>query len=448
MRSILEVLHLKKTSPIIQPVRNVSPNNSISMTDYNSFFEVHNVERPLTDLSTYSQPKTSFSKLVEIYETVVDVSFGIDFLTEAIVGPGFYFSAANENLRDYLSDYGEEFKLDAFNTIVAHEKLAYGNSVFQKQGADLKWMPISSLKKIYWDGNQPMGYEFLGREYLTLPTSEIVHFTFRRSNASPFGLGLLHQLAVERDYSVTVDGDKKTRTLPSIVDIDAQALDDLRKILHRYIGRTIYKFPGASKANIDSNKATLKTLEPEEDFVVNQGEAQELGTTARRYDVDAYMEVVGSLIIKGIQNPVGRLFATPGFTYASVDAILEAAERKIIMFQRDLKRDIENHILKDWYTLNPWINANGVPIPWREAHIRLNWGVPDLPEIDPAIVLQAVEKQIMRLDEARENLKNMGYKVWDQGQEPSTLEVFKARTAVKKSRWESMSEKLFQELHR
>ncbi len=77
MSRLLKVLRLRKPSPIMEPVRRIPPSTSISMKDYNSFFEVHQVERPLTDLATYSQPKTSFSKLVEIYETVVDVSFGI-----------------------------------------------------------------------------------------------------------------------------------------------------------------------------------------------------------------------------------------------------------------------------------------------------------------------------------------------------------------------------------
>ena len=60
--------------------------------------------------------------MVETYETVVGISFGIDFLTEAIIGPGFYISATNENIKDYISSYAEEIRLDSFNAIVTQEK--------------------------------------------------------------------------------------------------------------------------------------------------------------------------------------------------------------------------------------------------------------------------------------------------------------------------------------
>ena len=43
--------------------------------------------------------------MVDAYETVVSISFGIDFLTEAIVGPGFYISAENENIGQESAHY-------------------------------------------------------------------------------------------------------------------------------------------------------------------------------------------------------------------------------------------------------------------------------------------------------------------------------------------------------
>jgi hypothetical protein len=139
-------LHLRRKtqeSNLIQPL-DTRPPEGISMKDYKSFFEVHTVERPISDLASWSQPKVPFSRLVEIYETVVDICFGIDFLTEAIVCPGFYVSAANENTKDYISSYAEEIRLDSFNAIVTQEKLAYGNSIFEKwDGFDLKRLPKS-----------------------------------------------------------------------------------------------------------------------------------------------------------------------------------------------------------------------------------------------------------------------------------------------------------------
>ncbi|MCS4537579.1 MAG: hypothetical protein HYY67_01795 [Thaumarchaeota archaeon] len=427
---------------MIYPIREQA-SRKISKTDFDLFFEAHLLEKPLTDSAQWSSPKIPLSKMVEAYETVVSISFGIDFLTEAIVGPGFYVSASNENIKDYISSYVEEIRLDSFNAIVTQEKLAYGNSIFEKgDGFDLKWLPISTLRKIYWDANkEPRSYEFLGAAgYRQINASDLIHFTFRRSNASPFGLGLIHQLLVERTYNVKENGELKTKKMPSIVDIDSQAIDDIRKILHRYLRRTIYNFPGASSDVINQNKSTLKVLNPEEDFVGTNAQAQEIGGQ-RSYDIDGYIDVVQSLIIQGIQNPVGRLFSTPGFTYASVDAILEAAERKIMMFQRDLKRDVENLLLRPWYSAHPWINANGVPVPWSEARVRVNWGIPEVPELDPMVVLQAAStiisgQPLMRIDEARENLKNLGYKVWELGTEGGQVESSRKAKLAKASNWD------------
>jgi len=97
-------------------------------------------------------------------------------------------------------------------------------------------------------------------------------------------LGLIHQLLVERKYTVKENGELKTKTTPSIVDIDSQAIDDIRKILHRYLRRTIYNFPGASIDVINQNKSTLKVVNPEEDFVGTNTQAQEIGGQ-RSYDI-------------------------------------------------------------------------------------------------------------------------------------------------------------------
>lgn len=113
--------------------------------------------------------------MVETYETVVSISFGIDFPTEAIVGPGFYVSAANENIKDYISSYTEEIRLDSFDAMVTQEELAYGNSIFEKgDGFDLKWLPISTLRRIYWYTNKEQrSYEFLGATgYMQINTHE------------------------------------------------------------------------------------------------------------------------------------------------------------------------------------------------------------------------------------------------------------------------------------
>lgn len=126
MRGFAELLgfrRAKSESGLIHRLE-AQPPRGITIKDYHSFFESHSLEKPLTDSAEWSSPKIPFAKMVETYETVVSVSFGIDFLTEAIVGPGFYISATNENIKDYISSYAEEIRLDSFNAIVTQRARA------------------------------------------------------------------------------------------------------------------------------------------------------------------------------------------------------------------------------------------------------------------------------------------------------------------------------------
>ena len=67
---------------LIEPISD-RPTKRISRKDIESFFESHLLEKPLTDSAEWSKPKIPFLKMVDAYETVVRISFGIDFLAEA-----------------------------------------------------------------------------------------------------------------------------------------------------------------------------------------------------------------------------------------------------------------------------------------------------------------------------------------------------------------------------
>jgi len=101
-----------------------------------------------------------------------------------------------------------------------------------------------------------------------------------------------------------------------------------------------------------------------------------------------------------------QAFTTPGFTEASANAAIEIGDRLIMPIQRFIKRDLEMLWRKAITSANPSLD----PV---KAAVRLNWGVPETPELEITDVLRAFELQAIRRDEVRKNLVKAGFELWE-----------------------------------
>lgn len=372
-------------------------------------------ERSPTSSDTYTTPEVAFRKQVYWVEHDSDLRLGLGFLRDAVVGPGIYFTADDEKVLKVVENYAKKIELyqKLYHGIVP-ETLNYGNSVWWKPTesfADLQWLPISDLKRIWWNSQSGIAkdYELRGDVIKTIPAMEILHFTWGRTNSEPFGRGLVNPLVATRTYQVKVNGAWEDRVMPSIMDIKTQMLDETRKILRRYIPRNMYNFPGATKKDLDNNKTTLKVLEPEEDFVVQNGSVQELGRGGGRItDVETYHDIYGAEILKSLGTPVSRLFTEPGFTEASAKAALEAAGLMYKAYQTLKADEVINVLIKPWYQ-----ETAGLDLPWDDVNLELHFGLPESPDIDGTFLINAASAGLIRIDEFRRNIEKSGVEIWD-----------------------------------
>ncbi len=106
----------------------------------------------------------------------------------------------------------------------------------------------------------------------------------------------------------------------------------------------------------------------------------------------------------GGQSPVSSLMISPNYlTKASSEAAMKLVERKVLAGQRYIKRVVEREVF------DPVVEQAGYD-PQR-AGVRLEWGMPEKPEIVVADLIKAAELQLIRVDEFRNIMKGAGWEL-------------------------------------
>ncbi len=365
---------------------------------------------PLSTVSWGESPAISFSTLLNNYLSDTEIAMGIDFLAEAIVGPGFYITSDDDKAKEIVEEFCSEVNLDNLNLMIAKEVIAFGNSFIEKIEPDdlinLKHIPISTIWKVKRDefGKVENYEQLIGGKIVELEPDRIIHFKFNAMNNSPFGYGLLHQLSAKKKYVMRLsDGTVKERMIPSLLELKWLMEDDMRKILHRYVPRHVYEFEGASEDFVSNQANVIKSLEPEQDFVFG-GKGIKLSIHEVSIDprarFEAFIEHFDNQRLIGLQTPVFKLFTTPGFTEASAKEATRMAERKVLAIQRFLKRLIEREIFR------PLVEQAGLD--WNTVNLRLKWGLPERPEVRLEDIQRFVDLNIISKEEARRILSKLG----------------------------------------
>lgn len=334
--------------------------------------------------ATGEAPAIGFDTLVDVYTRDPAAKAAVDFLADQAVGMGFYTTAAEgfENVKKVVDDFNESVNLDELLQTTAREITGFGNSFWEKiepeRLKNLKLLPVTSIDKILRDRyGEVQGYRqtaiYGGK---TLDPARITHFRWNPVVQEPFGTGILRSLCTQLKA-----GTGETR--PSFMDMKAGIEKVMPEIFKKYAGpETMYIFEGASEKKLAEYQRLIKTMpKAGARWVYNKPGDIKTVAVDPRARFDGYVEHIWNQFILGLQTPLPKLFTTPGFTEASARAAIEVAERKVMALQRFVKRIVEREVFA------VVIKQTGHDVV--EADVRLNWGLPEKPEVEALLPMLA-----------------------------------------------------------
>jgi len=365
--------------------------------------------------SVAEYPPVGFADYIEAYIKDPDIAASVDFLTNQVVAPGFHVESDDEEAKRLIDEFCAKVNLDNLLFSVVKEVVLTGNSFlryrFDSRGRldGLIHLKISGVKRVLKgrETNRPIAYVYApdGIEQ-EIPAEEIIHFAWNPVDGSVFGVGIARQLLEPR--TIMLDNGKVVQ-VNSLLKHKWRMEWTMQRLLEKYVSRHVYNFPKLSEEVLKQKVIPyLQSLEPGQDFVINyEGfEVKEVSIDPRA-KFEAYIEYLHNEVLAGLRTPVVKLFTTPGFTEASARAAVEAAEHHVRALQRFIKRVIEqkvfNRVLED-HGFDP-----------SEVRVRLNWGLPERPEISLGDLFRAayppseVYEPLVSRREARKMLRDLGW---------------------------------------
>jgi len=332
----------------------------------------------------------------------------VDFLADQVVGAGFYttvnekYSRAEEAKRA-VDEFCEKVNLDGLLQVGAREIIATGNSFWEKvepdRLVDLRILPLTSISRIKRGVHGDVEGYVQSATYggKTLAPERIIHLKWNPVNGEPFGTGVLRPLLEK----MTVSGE----TRMSFLEMKARIEKMLPEIFEKYAGPDeLWIFEGVSDERLAEYQRVIKA-KPKAGarFVYNRPADIKTVQIDPRTQFQTYLEHIINQVYLGGETPLPKLFTTPGFTETSAKAVADLAERKVHALQRFIKRIAEREIF------SPVIEQAGYDP--KEAGARLNWGIPERPEIVVADLIKAAETDLIRPDEFRNIMKDVGWEL-------------------------------------
>ena len=338
------------------------------------------------------------------------------------VGMGFYTTCAAENeyseaakAKDIVDEFNQKNNVDALLQVTAREIVGAGNGIWQLFEPDkvnrAMRVPIVTFDKVIT--NEYLGFEEtdytkkknlkMGYQQTTtyggklIPPENLLDFRWNPIDASGWGCGVIRVLMEEYRWQEYNEWTSKyeTRTRPSFLEIKAKLDLDLIEIFERFSG-PIEAWIAENKGLAQSIESQLKTAPKYGARVITGGGKVDIKSPPMepRARFTAFVDYLWNQFCLGGMTPLPKLFTTPGFTEASATAAIEIADRLIMPIQRFIKRDLEML----WRKVIRSTDSSLDPV---KAAVRLNWGAPDVPEIEIADVLKAFELRAIRRDEVR-----------------------------------------------
>jgi hypothetical protein len=424
LQKLIGILARDTFKPVPISMKRISDNHRIS-SNYSRFVQpVKNAHQSRVEAAgkyhNIEYPPYPFRSWIPMINTDTDILDSIGFLNDASVGQGYYVTAEDQRIVDYITDFLEEIKADEIALNQGFENLAFGNSFWlEDPNSDsyYSWLQLGTIQYAFLGNtSNPVYYR---STYQEIPTQNLCHLTWRKSNASVFGYGLTYPLIIEQPYQTyNNDGTPQILVRPPITEMKKQIQHDALIRHHKTIGKTIYSVPDLDNSDkLDDLADKLNTPYTGVDHVVNyEVTAQELGANRRIMDADV-KTMIDEEYIKASGNPETKLITAQGYTEASALASIKAASIRLQAFERYMSKTWQEVFIKKWYEKNPLADANGVPMPWKYAKVKMPWGSETHGEVDFASFVSLVSAaqssgyRILTEKEIRNNLRNFDFEL-------------------------------------
>jgi len=339
----------------------------------------------------YDIPVVPFDTQLKGYFDDEDAKMGIDFLAAKTTGGQHYFKAKTQDLATYVEKWTKSINLDWLTWEIAKELLAFGNCFVKcrvpiweaTRQEDFQLLPISSLARVWWTPDRrPLWYEFRGADYNGyFRTGEVFHFSWNQTNAQLLGFGIMAQLTNRVSYSEDTADGPIIKERESLLDIKHQMQNVSGKIMKRYLPRNIIHAPKTDVSARNAISETMRTLHDSEDIVhgVDGLKIETINNDTRPIDVNVFMDMFQSSIFKAVGTSKGRIAGqSQGPTYANGEQSAILDEIGLSQFPIQLKRMIQNFIVKPWYEYNrisdKKINNGALAVTWDMAELELEFG--------------------------------------------------------------------------
>ncbi len=395
-------------SKVIRKIREVlsyAPASGVASPNSRVFFDTSSI--PLADV-------------MKLYERDPTCKSSVDLLAASTVGMGFY-TTVNEKYpkaaeaKAAVDKFCEDVNLDGLLNDMAKPLIACGNDFWLKltpeRLTDTLRMPIDSVQRIGLSSvpTLKLPYKVTGYQLMSsygggagneLKPEAVIHWRLSGDVPSGFGVGLLQVLL----HTLTVDTDKR----PSYAWMKAKIEKILPNIFVKYAGPdVVVQLEGQKEDTIKKYESAIKNR-PEEGQWLFSG-AKNVGVYPVSIDPRArfeyYIDHMVNQFYLGCETPLPRLFSTPGFTEASARAALDLQDMLIKPVQRYIKRQVEKEIFS--------IIITQAGFEASKAKVRLNFGIPETPDLVPADLIRAAELGLVRSEEFRKNAVKFGWELWD-----------------------------------
>ena len=364
-----------------------------------------------------TKPDIPLADVIKLYERDPTCKASVDLLASATVGMGFYTTVNEgyekaEEAKDVVDKFNEDVNLDALLNDMAKVLIACGNDFWLKitpeRLEDLHRLPIDAVEKVVLNPIKELKVPYKVESYKLrnsyggkeLRPEAVIHWRINYIGSEGFGIGILQVLL----HTLTINSDKR----PSYAWMKSKIEKILPKIFEKYAGPDVLALlEGAKDGTIKKFEKAIKNR-PEEGawlFYNRKGDIKPV-TIDPRARFEFYIDHIINQFYLGCETPLPRLFSTPGFTEASANAALDLQDMLIKPIQRYIKRQVERDIF-DVVLAQAGFNP-------AEAQIRLNWGSPEVPEVEMADMLRAAELGLIRPEEFRKNAAKFGWELWEQ----------------------------------
>ncbi|MCW4024768.1 MAG: hypothetical protein NWF01_07020 [Candidatus Bathyarchaeota archaeon] len=360
------------------------------------------------------------AEVMKLYDRDPTCKSSVDLLAASAVGMGFYTTVDEKyekasQAKAAVDRFCEDVNLDGLLNEMAKPLIGCGNDFWLKlqpeKLTDVIRLPIDAVERIGLSSISDLkipykvtGYQlkstYRGNAGGELKSEAVIHWRLNSDVPSGFGIGLLQVLL----HTLTVDTDKR----PSYAWMKAKIEKILPSIFTKYAGPdVVVQLEGQKEDTIKKYESAIKNR-PEEGQWLFSG-AKNVGvypvTIDPRARFEYYIDHMVNQFYLGCETPLPRLFSTPGFTEASARAALDLQDMLVKPIQRYVKRQVEREIFAV-VVAQSGFDAG-------KAKVRLNFGSPETPELNPADLIKAAELGLIRAEEFRKNAVKFGWELWD-----------------------------------